>query len=65
MQLNPLIKENLKSYNWLYLTPAEIEAVIEREVTKTKDQKVEDYINNKKVVPMIGGGPNDYLQGVM
>lgn len=42
-------------------TAREIEAKIEREATKTKEQKLEDFKKTKKTLPMAGGGQNDFL----
>lgn len=39
----------------------DIQDKIEREVTKTKEQKLEDLRRVKPALPMAGGGPNDFL----
>ena len=43
----------------------EIENRIEREVYKTKEQKMEDFNNNSPNITMKYGGSNDVFQGIM
>ena len=47
------------------VTAEEIEAKIEREVSKTKTEKMDDFLNNRPTMPMNGGGANDALQAVL
>ena len=46
------------------LTATNLEDKIEREITKTKDQKIHDFEKRNPSLPMIGGGRNDVLHGI-
>ena len=59
MSLNFIIEEREED------TAEMIEDKIHREVTKTKEQKMEDFLSKPGNLPMKNGGDNDVLQAVL